>query len=213
MCQALVEPGYMSEWLHWPNWSKKPSDSRITSRKNPRSSACVTSCLRTTPSITAPKSSLPVHPVGADKVLDLVVRLHRFACVSPEALDYVVFDQAIVEIPVVRICDLELAAAGGLQLGQHTPHGLVVEVDAGDRELARRVVGLFDYVLNSACAIQVSDPEVPKVLLVCLVREDDASPTRLLDEGLNAGAKVPLEYVVTEHDHYSVAIDKFLGET
>src|SRR5450759_408833 len=138
MCHALVAPGYISEWLHCPKWSKNPSDSRITSRKNPRSSACVTSSLMTTPSITDPKSSLPIHPVRPHEILHLVVRLHRLACVPPKALDYVVFDQVVVEIPVVHIGDLELAAARWLQLAEHAPHGLVIEIDTRDRELARR---------------------------------------------------------------------------
>src|SRR4030088_2782634 len=140
MCQALVAPGYISEWLHWPNRSKKPSVSRITSRKNPRSSAWVTSCLRTTPSMLIdPKSSLPVDAIGAHEVLHLVVRLHRLTSVAPETFDYVVLDAAVVEVPVVDVCDLELAATGGLQLGENLPNGLVIEIDAGDRKLARRI--------------------------------------------------------------------------
>src|SRR5579884_1965435 len=51
MCQALAVPGYISEWLHWRKWEKNPSVSRMISRKNPRSSAWVTSCLISTPSI------------------------------------------------------------------------------------------------------------------------------------------------------------------
>ncbi len=53
MCQALAVPGYISEWLHCPKWSKNGSVSRITSRKNPRSSVCVVSCFSSTPSNTA----------------------------------------------------------------------------------------------------------------------------------------------------------------
>src|SRR3990172_1308928 len=52
MCQALMTPGYIKEWLHWPKPSaKKSSVTRMISRKKPRSSACVTRFLRTTPSI------------------------------------------------------------------------------------------------------------------------------------------------------------------
>src|ERR1700730_6762517 len=139
MCHALVAPGYISEWLHWPNRSKNPSVSRMTSRKNPRSSACVTNCLRTTPSMLMdPKSSLPVDAIRTHEVLHLAVGLHRLAGVAPETFDDVVLDATVVEVPVVHVSDLELSATGGLQLGQNLPHGLVVEVDAGDGELAGR---------------------------------------------------------------------------
>jgi len=48
----LAVPGSISEWLSWPNPSpKKPSVTRITSRKKPRSSLWVTSGFSSTPSI------------------------------------------------------------------------------------------------------------------------------------------------------------------
>src|SRR5229473_8642101 len=110
MCQALAVPGYISEWLHWPKCSKKSSVSRITSRKKPRSSACVTSCLITTPSmVTGVTSRLQVGAVGADDVLNRVVRLHRFARVAPEAFQHVVLHKPAFDVPVVDVGDLELA--------------------------------------------------------------------------------------------------------
>src|SRR3984893_11575003 len=206
MCHALVAPGYMSEWLHWPKRSKKPSVSRITSRKNPRSSAWVTSCLRTTPSILIdPKSSLPVDTVGAHEVLDLVVGLHRLTGVAPEAFDYVVLDAAVVEVPVVDVRDLELSTTGRLQLGQNLPHGIVVEIDTGDGEFAGRIFRLLDDAFDAIGAVEVGHTEVAQVVTIGLMREHDPSPVLLLRERLNAKPKGPLEDVVAEHDHRSIA--------
>src|SRR5258708_7820442 len=114
----------------------------------------------TTPSITDPKSSLPVHSAEPNKILDLVIRLHRLAGVPPEALDYVVFDQVVVEVPVVHVRDLELAAARRCQLTEHPPHRFVIEVDTRDRELAWRLVGLFDDVLDLSRTVQLGHAEV-----------------------------------------------------
>src|SRR6266508_1066021 len=117
MCHALVTPGYISEWLHWPKCSKKPSVSRMTSRKNPRSSSCVTSSLTMTPSmlmrsLRAPGDScLFVDAVGAHEVADRVVGLDRLAGVAPEPLENVVLHRPSVEVPVVDVSDLELSAA------------------------------------------------------------------------------------------------------
>src|SRR5487761_139470 len=158
----------------------------MTSRKNPRSSAWVTSSLTTTPSITIAKSFLPVDPVRPHEVLDLVVRLHRLAGVPPETLDDVVLDPAVVEVPVVYVSDLQLAAAGGLQLREHAPHGLVIKVDAGDCELAGRLIRLLDNVLDLPRAVEVGDAEVAQVLSVDLVGEHDSSSVCLLRESVNA---------------------------
>src|ERR1700736_3507907 len=85
-CQALAVPGYISEWLHWPKPEKKSSVVRMTSRKKPRSSACVVSSLTATPSIT----SVLVGAVLADEVVDGVVRLDRLPGIAPEAFQHVV---------------------------------------------------------------------------------------------------------------------------
>ena len=79
-----------------------------------------------------------VRAVGADEVVDGVVRVDRLAGVAPEALEHVVLHRPLLDVPVVHVGDLELAAAGRLERRQHVPDGLVVEVDAGDRVLARR---------------------------------------------------------------------------
>src|SRR5258708_21566272 len=126
MCQALAVPGYISEWLHCPKCSKSSSVSRMTSRKKPRSSACVTSSLTTTPSIafTIAMSASIVGAVVAHMVLDGVVGGDRFAGVAPEALQHVVLHQALLDVPVVHVSDLELATAGPLQPRSHLPHGV-----------------------------------------------------------------------------------------
>src|SRR5918911_3604690 len=96
MCQALVTPGYMSEWLHCPKCSNSESVSRRISRKKPRSSACVTSSFSSTPSMAA---SGMVGAVLPDPVIDLVVRLDRLPGVAPKAFDHVVLHRALGQIP------------------------------------------------------------------------------------------------------------------
>src|SRR5258708_81636 len=110
ICHAFATPGYMSEWLHWPKWSKNSSVSRITSRKKPRSSACVVSSFKTTPSMVGGfKSILPVGAVGAREVVGCVVGGRRFYRISSEPFEDVVLDGALFKVPVVHVGDLELA--------------------------------------------------------------------------------------------------------
>src|SRR4029077_6725246 len=135
MCQALAVPGYIMEWLHWPKCSKRSSVSRITSRKKPRSSACVTSSLTTTPSIAVTvATSIPeVGALPAHVVLDGVVGRDGFAGIAPEALQDVVLHQAVLDVPVVDVGDLELAPGRGRELRAHLPDRPIIDVDAAHR--------------------------------------------------------------------------------
>src|SRR5215472_5805719 len=105
MCQALAVPGYISEWLHWPKCPKNSSVSRMISRKKPRSSVWVTSCLITTPSIIG---LVLVGAVSAYEVIYLVVGINGLAGVPPEALDDVVFHRPPGDVVVVDIRYLQL---------------------------------------------------------------------------------------------------------
>src|SRR5258708_36863153 len=99
----------MSEWLHWPKWSKNSSVSRITSRKKPRSSACVVSSFKTTPSMVGGfKSILPVGAVGAHEVVGRVVGGPRFSRISPEPFQEVVLNDALLQAPVVHVAEFHL---------------------------------------------------------------------------------------------------------
>src|SRR5713226_3907586 len=99
----------------------------MTSRKKPRSSACVTSFFTTTPSIAVTgATSIPeVGAVPAHVILNRVVGGDRLARVAPEAFQDVVLHQSVLDVPVVHVGDLELAAVPGLQLRQHLQHGFV----------------------------------------------------------------------------------------
>src|SRR6267142_1115410 len=212
MCHALVTPGCISEWLHWPKWSKHSSVSRITSRKKPRSSACVTSSFNTTPSMAGISNLLPVGPVRAHPIVDRVVRVHRFAGIPPEAVEDVVFHQAALDVPVIDVGDLELTAPGGLEVGQHAPHRLVIEVDARDRVIAGRVLGFLDDLLDATAPVQLGDTQVAQMLMVGLLGQDNAGAVVLLAESLDAVTDRLAEDVVAEQDHHSIAADELFRQ-
>src|SRR5712691_13364158 len=170
MCHALAVPGYISEWLHWPKWSKKSSVSRMISRKKPRSSEWVTSSFITTPSM-GPidfTSSLVVRAISTYEVVHRVIRLDGFPRVTPETIEHVVFHQPPLDIPVVDVCDLELAAARGLEVWDYLPDGVVVEIDARYCVGAWWIRGLFHDALDSPVAIQLGYAKVPEMLVIAL---------------------------------------------
>src|SRR5919197_3388778 len=204
MCQALAVPAYISEWLHCPNPSKKASVTRMISRKKPRSSGCVTSSLISTPAI-ACTLSVPVDTVRSHEIVDRVVRVDRLARVSPEAIDDVVLHLVSLDVVVVHVRDLELAAAGRAQVGKDVEDASIVEVHAGDREAARWAVRLLDDAADAAAPVQVGDAEVAQVLLVLDARQQDAGAARLVVERLDGRLQAPLEQVVREqHDRLVV---------
>ena len=72
----------------------------------------------TMPSISVATAFAPLAP-ALTKVVDGVVRVDRLARVAPEALEHVVLHRPLVDVPVVHVGDLELAAAGRLEVGDH----------------------------------------------------------------------------------------------
>src|SRR3989441_980727 len=141
----------------------------------------------------------------ADVIVDRVISLDRLAGVSPEAFQNVVFHQATFHIPVVDVGDLELAATRRLQARQPTPHGFVVEIRAGDRELAGWILRLFDDSLDALASVEVSNAEVPEVLAILLSRQHDARSGRLLAERIDAALQGSAEDVVREEHHGAAA--------
>src|SRR6266704_5028424 len=109
------------------------------------SSSCVTSSLSSTPSMACSGEALiAVGPLLADHVVHLVVRAHGFARVAPETFEHIALHEPLLDVPVVHVGDLELATARRLERAQDLPHAVVVEVDAGHRELTRRRARLLD---------------------------------------------------------------------
>src|SRR2546422_7188894 len=148
----------------------------------------------------------------ADVIVDRVISLDRLAGVPPEAFQNVVLHQATFHIPVVDVGDLELASTRRLQARQHTPHGFVVEIRAGDRELAGWILRLFDDSLDALASVEVSDAEVPEVLAILLSRQHDARSGRLLAERIDAALQGSAEDVVREEHHGAAATREALSE-
>ena len=117
-----------------------------------------------------------------------------------------------LEVVVVHVGDLELAASRRLERRDDLEDVGVVEVDAGHGELARRRVRLLDDALHAAVAVELRHAEVAQVLDVALGREDDPAaallPLEVLDDVLDRA----LEDVVGEHHADTVAADEALGE-
>src|ERR1043166_2843996 len=149
----------------------------------------------------------------ADEVSDLVVGLDGFAGVAPKAFQDVVLHQTAFQIPVVDVGDLELAASRRLELRDYLPDRLVVEVNAGHREIAGRLGGLLMDAGDPAVAIELRDAEIAQVLTVALPREHDACAPRLLLECGDARLERALENVVGEQDDAALAVDKLLRQT
>src|SRR5947199_9720192 len=89
----------------------------MISRKNPRSSACVSSSFSSTPSI-AGFSLIAVGPLRTDHVVHVVVGGDRFARVAPETFEHVALHEPLLDVPVVHVGDRERAAARPLARAQ-----------------------------------------------------------------------------------------------
>src|SRR5260221_9445957 len=184
----------------------------MISRKNPRSSACVSSSLNSTPSIVGRCALIAVGPLRAHHVVHFVVGLHRLARVAPETFEHVVLHQPLFEVPVVHVGDLELAAARRLQRAQHLPYAVVVEVDAGHGQLARRAARLLHDARDAPVAVELSDAEALQMVDVAHLVENDARAAILLAEGVDAVLDRAAEDVVREQHDHPLAADESLRE-
>src|SRR6266498_4881167 len=84
-----------------------------------------------------------VRAVPPYEVVHLVVGIDRFARIAPEPVEDVVLHRPLGDVEIVYVGDLQLAPPRWGQRGDDVEDGLVVAVDAGDREGARRIVGLL----------------------------------------------------------------------
>src|SRR5262249_58530546 len=121
-----------------------------------------------------------VGSVRADEVVDGVVRIDRLAGVAPEAVDDVVLHLALADVVVVHVGDLELPAARGHERLDDVEDIGVVEIDAGDGELARRRLRLLENALHTPVAGELRNAEMAKMLDVAFPREVDARTAFLL---------------------------------
>src|SRR5579859_1529429 len=161
---------------------------------------------------TVATSGLPVRAVLAHVVLDRVVRGDGFAGVAPKALQDVVLHQPMLDVPVVDVGDLELAAGRRPEFRDHLPYGAVIEVDPGHREVAGGVGRLLDDALDSRCAVHLRDAEVVEVPAVLLAPEHHPCALGLLLERLDARADGGAEDVVAQQHDRSVAADEMFGQ-
>src|SRR6266550_6621203 len=154
-----------------------------------------------------------VCSIGADEVADGVVRLDRLPGVTPESAEHVVLQLGVVEVPVVDVRDLELAAPRRLELGQHPPYRIVVEVHAGHGEVAGRFLRLLDDPRDPAVAVELGHAQVPEVLGVRLLGEHDTRAPVLVVKRLDTWPQRALEHVVGQEDHAAVAVHELFGES
>src|SRR5215469_3089164 len=158
----------------------------MTSRKNPLSSAWVMSCLTSTPCNICCDSVL-VGAACANEVIDRVIGVDGFACVTPEALDDVVLHLVLGAVMIVHVRDLHLAASGGLKSLDRVEDRIVVEIHACDRQRTWRVTWLFDDPANAIAIIALGTPKVPEMTPVIELREQDAGTRPLVHERLDSG--------------------------
>src|SRR5215218_2909169 len=150
--------------------------------------------------------------MDADEVVDLVVGVDGLSGVAPEPVQHVVLHLAALDVPVVDVGDLQLAAAGRPQRGDDLEDALVVEVDAGDHVVAGRVVGLLEDADDPAVAVELGHAEVAQVGRVVDAGQDEAGPGGLSQEVGHGRAQAALDHVVGQHDHHPVAVHEALGE-
>src|SRR4029453_3205274 len=136
-----------------------------------------------------------VHAVLAHEVVDLLVGVDRLARVSPEPLDDLVLHRALLDVPVVHVRDLELATGGWRERRDVLEHSRVVEVEAGDGVLARRILGLLDDA-HDLVTVELRDAEVAQVVGILLPREHYSPPAFLAPEVLDRRLDRALEDVV-----------------
>ena len=117
---------------------------------------------------------------------------------------------AVVEQPLDRVGDLELAPVRRLDRGDGLVDGRVEQVDADEREVRRRVGGLLDQAHHLAGVVDLGDAELARVVDV---GEQDLGRGRvrlvgaaLVLEPVDELGEALLEHVVAEvHDEVVVA--------
>ena len=149
-----------------------PESSRFGFRLRPRASedlaALAAAYARPArPAPGRPAWSVEVRAVAADVVVDGVIGVDRLAGVAPETLLDVVADQALGDVMVVHVGDLELASPRGPKGADHVEHA------RGHRGRPRShnnvlggIFGLLDDSHDLARVVQLRHSEVAQVVRV-----------------------------------------------
>src|SRR5439155_24063156 len=127
------------------------------------------------------RSRRSIRAVLGDELASAEQHRDRFAAVDPVAGYAFVAQLAHLEIAVVHVSDLELAASRGAQGADDIEHPLVVEVEARDREIAARLVRLLDDGADPL-AVHHRDPIVRRLVDA---REHEERTTRRRAEALD----------------------------
>src|SRR3990172_639559 len=154
----------------------------------------------------------PAGPIGGKRLEDDAVR--RQEVVVPAGVDPLTLDDlgadvvAMIQQPLNRVGDLELAAGGRLDAGDRFEDARREHVDAYDGEGGRGVFGLFDD-LHQAFALELGDTELAGVgdLL-----KHDAGVVAGSGEGVDVGDDAVREEVVAEEGHKRGGFHGFPGD-
>src|SRR2546421_3220353 len=152
--------------------------------------------------------SVLVGSVAANEIVDGVIIVDRFAGIPPEALENVELRDPLGDEPVVDVRDLELPPARWLEPGQHLEDLAGIKVDARHPKLAGRLLWLFDDLDNAILAVEARHPEVPEVVRVLRLRQEQTRPLGLLEEVLDTRLDRELENVVAQDHHQPVVADE-----
>ena len=136
---------------------------------------------------------------AADTLDHLVVRIDRLAGVAPVALEDVVLEHPGPHVMVVDVRDLQLAAIRRLERADHLEDVGPVAVEPGDREPPRWIRGLLDD-LDDPSVLDPWNAQMPQVLRLLHVGEEDPSATLLPAEVFDRRCDRAAEDVVGQHD-------------
>src|SRR5207253_3829615 len=141
----------------------------------------------------------------AHEVVDRVIGVDRLSGVAPKTVENLVFHGALLDVPVVDVGDLELAAPRGFERGDDVPDLGVVQVDPGHRVLARWIGRLLDDSCDPARWVDGRHSEMVKMIGLLHTRQQDASTAWLRLEMADGIADGIFHDVVGEDDNYSIA--------
>src|SRR5687767_3183068 len=90
-----------------------------------------------------------MNAVFTDVIDDFVIDVYRLSSIAPEALDDVVLHDPAINVRVVDVSNLQLAAPRRLQRLDDVKHGGVIHVHADNGERTGRRLWLLANVLES----------------------------------------------------------------
>ena len=148
-----------------------------------------------------------VDAVRAHEVDDVVIDVDRLAGIAPEAGDDVVLHRASVDVGVVDVGDLELAASRRCQVLDDLEDARIIHVDADHRVRRRRALGLLTDVQDAA-VLHDRHAQMAQVRGALHLLQQQPRPARLSLEILDVGGDGLFEDVVAEHDDELVVSDE-----